>query len=337
MIKKLILWLTAVFLMFSIPLISVTSEELTETAHGAGEQETKKPESAVKAEASPVGDFSSGGKSGSEVNNKKPSGFRIRDVSTGETIVVDEWEFCRGALAYEMMPGFEEEALKAQAVALYTHFCRLREKNRDKEEDITADLSKGEIYLTEDILREKWGKDYEKNQKKTAAAVKSVQGLVIKGSDGSLIDAAYHAISPGNTENSRDIFGFDSENLRSAASPWDEAAPGFLTKTEVSGEEFRKKTGGEEIRIKKRTAAGTVLSAVVGNKEYTGAELRKLFSLRSAAFEVSRRDNKYIFTVRGYGHGVGLSQYGANGMAKDGADYKEILCHYYGKINIGTL
>ena len=75
----------------------------------------------------------------------------------------------------------------------------------------------------------------------------------------------------------------------------------------------------------------------MGNKEYTGAELRKLFSLRSAAFEVSRRDNKYIFTVRGYGHGVGLSQYGANGMAKDGADYKEILCHYYGKINIGTL
>ena len=337
MIKKLLLWSTILFLMFCIPLISLTGEELGKTASGAGEQETGTPEPALKAEASPVGDAPSGEGSGSAENNGKPSGFRIRDVSTGKIILVDEWEFCRGALAYEMLPGFEEEALKAQTVALYTHFCRLREKNRDKDEDLSADLSKGEIFLSEELLREKWGKDYKKSRKKTAAAVKSVQGLVIRGSDDGLIDAAYHSISPGNTESSRDIFGFDCENLRSVSSPWDEEAPGFLTKTEVTREEFREKTGGDKISIKKRTAAGTVLSAVVGEKEYTGARLRKLFSLRSAAFDITCKDNKYIFSVKGYGHGVGMSQYGANGMAKQGADYKEILRHYYGKINIGAL
>ncbi len=288
----------------------------------------------------------------SAADDRISNNFKILDTSSGKIISVDDKEFCYGALAYEMPPSFEEEALKAQTVALYTHFCRLRNKQKetpDKElkgADFSADISDGQFYLNDEQLKKKWGDLYNESKEKIHSAVDSVFGEVITDKKGDLIDACYHAVSSGMTENAKDIFGFDSENLIAVASPTDTAAPDYLTICSFSASEFKEKmtslnkdiilNGNPETYIGeiKRTASGSVTETVIGNKKFTGSDIRQAFGLRSAAFEIEYSDNKFTFTVRGYGHGVGLSQWGAQGMAKQGSDYKEILNHYYQNINI---
>ena len=130
--------------------------------------------------------------------------FTVLDTSSNKTVRIDDREFCIGAVAYEMPVSFEEEALKAQCIACYTHFSRLRE-NSSEEYDFSADLSKGEFY-TKDIPDE--------NRLKISRAVDAVFGQVLKDRKDKLIDVAYHAISSGQTESAKDIFGFESEFLQ---------------------------------------------------------------------------------------------------------------------------
>lgn len=273
--------------------------------------------------------------------------FRILDKGSGEIVEVADREFCIGALAYEMAPGFETEALKAQTIALYTHFCRLREKNRNDPDlelqgtDFAADISNGEYYYNEKMLHEKWGSLYEKSLSKTTDAVNSVFGIVLTDENGELIDAAYHAISSGSTESSANIFGFESKWLSTKASPWDCSSPDYLSKEEFTVDEFKKVLSsvcqdadfsgdpGKYIGKISKTASGYVQEAEICRKTISGADMRNAFSLRSTAFDIEYAGNKFIFTVRGYGHGVGLSQYGADAMASQGADYREILNWYY--------
>lgn len=279
--------------------------------------------------------------------DKAENKFKILDTSSGEVIAVSEKEFCYGALAYEMPPSFEEEALKAQTVALYTHFCRLRNMQKedpDKElsgADFSADLSQGQFYLSDKQLREKWGELYDDSIKKIHSAVDSVFGTVLTDDSGELIDACYHAISSGTTENAKDIFGFDCEYLIAVPSPTDINAPDYLTKCSYNAKEFREKitavnddvkfpeNASEYIGETKRTPSGSVTKIIIGGEEFTGSDIRQAFGFRSAAFEVEYSDGKFYFTVKGYGHGVGLSQWGAQGMAKQGSGYEEILKHYY--------
>ena len=273
--------------------------------------------------------------------------FVILDTESGKTFEINERKFLYGALSYEMPPSFEPEALKAQAVAVYTYFSRLRNVQRSspdpelKGADFSADLSAGQFYLSEDQLKERWGSSFEQSYKKIKAACDSVYGLVLTDKNGELIDAAYHAISNGSTENAEDVFGIKNEHLSSVASPGDAFAPDYITDVVFSGDEFRDTlkaadnkisfSGKPEDYIKSidRTAAGTVRSIDICGCTFTGDQIRKAFSLRSAAFEVEYSGSLFTFTVRGYGHGVGLSQYGAQYMAKNGAGYKEILTHYY--------
>ena len=263
--------------------------------------------------------------------------FRILDTSTGETVTIPDREFCIGALAYEMPAGYEKEALKAQCVACYTYFCRLREKQQAEgaTEDIKADLSKGQYYLSAEKMKEKWGDDQSEDIKKLTGTVDEVFGQTLCTEDGALAQVAYFAISSGVTENAEDIFGSECSTLQAVASPYDLSAPDFCTEKTVSKDEFIKKLSAKEnetdmtIGEVKRTASGSVLSIMIGSKEWTGAEIRKLFGLRSANFELSEEEGGYRFIVYGYGHGVGMSQYGANIMAQQGSDYREILSHYY--------
>ena len=260
--------------------------------------------------------------------------FIILDTSSGKTLEINGREFLYGALSYEMPPSFEPEALKAQAVAVYTYFSRLRKAQRSSPD---KNLS-GEI----------WGSSFEKSRKKIKDACDSVYGLVLTDNKGELIDAAYHAISNGSTENSEDVFGIRNEHLRSVASPGDAFAPDYITDVVFSCDEFRdnlKATGAgisfsgkpeNYIKSIDRTDAGTVRSIEICNYSFTGDQIRKAFSLRSASFEVEYSNKLFTFTVRGYGHGVGLSQYGAQYMAKNGADFKEILTHYYKDIRLDS-
>lgn len=287
-----------------------------------------------------------------ENQNNDNSKFNILDTGSGKIVEIDEKEFCIGTVAYEMPPSFEKEALKAQCVAAYTYFCRLRQQQKEnpdeklKGADFSANLSENQFYLDDKALHERWGALYDESIKKIKNAVDEVFGTVIKDSDGKLVNSVYHAISSGKTENSEDVFGGYDSCLRAVSSPFDKYAPAYETKVEVNTDDFKKKisalsdkadlSGKPDNYISKtdKSISGTVKTINICGIEFTGSDIRTAFNLRSADFQVSYSNNKFIFNVLGYGHGAGMSQYGANYMAQQGADYKEILKHYYTGITI---
>lgn len=272
--------------------------------------------------------------------------FKILDKKTGEILVVPDQEFVYGAVVTEMLPSFETEALKAQAVAAYTHFCKLRAEERAepsddlKGADFAADVSGWEYYVSKSQMQDRWGDQFDAYYQKVQEAVDAVYGEVLEY-DGELIVSAYHAISGGNTEAAEDIFGGALDYLVPVPSPGDLLAPNYQTTAEFSAEEFEAiaKERWPDITLEgepatwvgeaEKTDSGTVLSIQIGSKAAEGQDVRAAFSLRSADFDLLYTQNQFVFTVRGYGHGVGMSQYGAEYMAEQGSDYKQILSWYY--------
>ena len=260
--------------------------------------------------------------------------FRILDTSSNKIVNIGEREFCIGAVAYEMPPDFQKEALKAQCIACYTYFSEMRQ-NSDKEYDFSADLSNNEFYI-KDLSDE--------SRKKISQAVDEVFKKVLTDKNGNMIKVAYHAISSGQTESAKDIFGFESEYLQPVSSAGDVNVSGYLSQKEISSKRFKEIMLSKNIKLDdepdtwigdiERTQSGTVKSIQIGDKNISGADMREMFSLRSANFDISYSNNKFILLVYGYGHGVGMSQYGAESMAEQGASYEEIIHHYYGNCNI---
>ncbi len=278
------------------------------------------------------------------LTNSAEDYFYIFDDASKKILKVPEKEFLYATVATEMPVSFETEALKAQTVAAYTYFSRAREnfrkKNGEGQAEITVNSGKWEYYATPAQFKEKWGEKFEERYNKIKSAVDSVFGEVLED-DGNLILSVYHAMSSGETESSKDIFGGDLKYLTNVSSPGDKEANGYETSAEFKLEEFKKivkaawgnskfeETPENWIKDIERTKAGGVKSLTICSHKTTGREVRSMFALRSADFEVNYRDEKFIFTVKGYGHGVGMSQYGAQFMAKQGADYKSILSWYY--------
>lgn len=272
--------------------------------------------------------------------------FKVLDNATGDVLQVSDRDFCIGALAAEMPASFEEEALKAQCTALYTFFCKKRDAQREnadsnlKGADFSCNSEKKEVYIPKETLQSLWKDNFETAYKKLENAVNSVFSQVIRY-DGELITAAYCAISGGITENGKNALSEDRPYLQSVASPWDALCSEYLSTVTLTNNEVKTiiedtwsditldDSSQEWFTDLKTTEAGTVSSVKVGGKEVTGQEIRDAFSLRSSNFEVLYTLDEFVFTVRGYGHGAGLSQYGANEMAKQGADYQEILSWYY--------
>lgn len=273
--------------------------------------------------------------------------FRVLDESTGKTQELSYSDFLIGVVSAEMPATFEKEALKAQAVASMTFFLKKKEAQQASPDaalgdaDFSVDFSKGIGYLTEQQLQEKWGDSYEKNRTKIEEICLDAQNLVLRDSDEALITAAYHAISGGVTEASADVFAEARQYLVEVPSPGDYLAPGYQTTVTVSIEDFKTKSAAAWPDVKlegepqswvgeaKKTDAGLVKTMKIGSVEAAGDKIRQAFSLRSANFDLIFSEGSFLFTVRGYGHGVGMSQYGANFMAAQGATYEEILAWYY--------
>lgn len=305
--------------------------------------ESSSPSSAGSDSASQV----SSSPQSSEPNAKEQGSFHVLDESTGKIQELSYSDFLIGVVSAEMPLSFQKEALKAQAVASMTFFLKKKEAQQAspdaalKGADFSLDFSKGPGYLTDQKLQEKWGDAYGENRKKIEEICQEVQNQVLRDSDKALITAAYHAISGGVTEASADAFAQAREYLVEVPSPGDYLAPGYQTTVTVSPEEFQTKAAAAWPGIKldgepqtwvgesQKTAAGLVKSIKIGSAEATGEEIRQAFSLRSANFDLIFSEGSFLFTVRGYGHGVGMSQYGANFMAAQGATYEEILAWYY--------
>ena len=273
------------------------------------------------------------------INNLEPltSDIKIKVNVNNEVKEMNLEQYLIGVLAGEMPASFELEALKAQAVAARTYaIYQLNTKNGNYNVTDTID---DQVYLTEEEIQEKWGSDYDKYYLKIYTAVKDTKNQVIKQND-KIIKAFFFSMSNGYTEDS--ITVFKEGNLKSVESSWDnESLNNFEVTTEFTINELKEKLSLPdefiEIKILTRSNTNRVTSVKVNNKTYTGVEFRKLLTLRSTDFTLEKTDNGYNITTKGYGHGVGMSQYGANGMAKEGYLYDEILKYYYQGTEIKTL
>lgn len=258
-----------------------------------------------------------------------------------ETQEISVRDYLIGVVAAEMPASFEEEALKAQAVAARSYLQRALEKgSRHENADICGDSDCCQAYKSEKELREAWGDKYEGYIKKIEKAVSDTDGEYLSF-EGEPAMAAFHSSSSGTTENSGELWN-GLPYLVSVDTPETEKdVPNFISTLELREIDFRDTilyakpeadmTGDADNWVGEltRDEAGRIGSIVIGGESFSGSELRSLFSLRSTDFSLAHEGGIFTFTVKGYGHGVGMSQYGANVMAKNGADYREILSHYY--------
>lgn len=263
--------------------------------------------------------------------------FLVQSTENGKITEIKAEDYIFGVVAAEMPALYEEEALKAQAVAAFTFACLRKAENSSKEYDITDNHTTDQSFITKEAAKEKWGESYSKYEEKIKAAVKAVSGYMITYEDKPIV-AVYHAISSGKTEDAKDIWGEEFPYLKPVSSEGDKLSKDYITEAQFSAEQIREKLSsdiefsGEESGYFgeiKRTDSGVVKEISVCGETLTGARVRTLLDLRTSNFEVKFEDGKFIFTVYGYGHGVGMSQNGANYMAKQGSDFKEILTHYY--------
>lgn len=272
--------------------------------------------------------------------------FKILDRATNQVFSLPESKFILSTVATEVPANFCDEAIKAQMVAAYTYFKNLQTKQKLhplddlNSADFAVDSSKCMYFATDEKIHEKWGNNFDFYNDKFNRLLDEVSGQVLKF-NGEYIEAMYHAISSGQTESITDVFGGERPYLKSVPSPGDTLASGYLTEKTLSTEEFLNTLKSkfpeenlnpgtvQEMIISEKTDAGFVKKVNVGSKTLTGREIRDLFSLRSSNFDLEVLQDSITFKVRGYGHGVGMSQYGAEYMAKQGADYKQILAWYY--------
>ena len=260
-------------------------------------------------------------------------------------VQVGFFEYVCGSVAAEMPLSYHEEALKAQAIACYTNALRLKSASKSTDTyHISDDSSIHQGYLTQAQRKEKWGDDYEKYEAKLENIVKQVENKAIYY-DNNLCIAAFHAICGGKTESAENVWGEKVPYLVSVKSTGDNLSPNYSSTVVFDKNEFVEHGKALDIdedisslkdiiKITEKTKTGTVLKATVNKKEFTGEEIRKAFSLKSPVFTVKSTKTSVTFTVTGYGHGVGMSQYGADFMARQGSTYEEILKHYYTGVEI---
>lgn len=250
-------------------------------------------------------------------------------VKTKEKVLeVPLEEYVVGVVAGEMPVSFELEALKAQVVAART-FVLSRNLNVD---NTTA----SQVYLTDGQMKKNWGKDYKKNKEKIQRAVKETSYEVMMY-QGEYISAMFFSSSNGKTANCDDYFKGEVAYLKSVDSHWDLT----IDPTNTRQKTFSKKEianafdiSSPNISITSYTSSGYVDKVSINKKTYTGREVREKLNLSSSCFQIKLTSKGYTFITKGNGHGVGMSQYGAQGMAKEKKTYKDILNHYYQNIEI---
>lgn len=244
-------------------------------------------------------------------------------------------EYLVGVVAAEMPALYEEEALKAQAVAARTYILNKKKKEipEHKGADICSSPAHCKAYQETGALKEKWGDDFDKNLEKIKRAVKETQNLLITF-DGKPIEAYFFALSNGKTDSSEDIWGGKLPYLKSVDSSFDKEAENFLETKNFTLQDFNSRLGFEEntpltLSVLEKTKGGRIKIIKINGKTFSGNEIRNIFSLSSSDFEIKKTGGEIAITTKGRGHGVGMSQFGANSLAKRGKSFSEILLHYY--------
>ena len=276
-----------------------------------------------------------------ELNYINTTYIRVKRLKTNNIEKVPLEQYVVGVLAGEMPINFDEEALKAQAVASRSYALKKMEYNKNNDYDV-VDSILNQVYLDENYLKAAWGISYVKNINKLRKVVNATIDEYLEY-NGEIVDAMFFSTSNGYTEDSKTVLNIDCEYLKSVESPWDkEVSSAYLTTKTINLTEFYKKLSllynkNLNIKIIKRSNTGRIQVMSINGKEFIGTDVYNKLGLRSTDFEIELLGDNVKITTKGYGHGVGMSQYGAQGMSKKGYNYEDILKHYYRNINIKKL
>lgn len=254
-------------------------------------------------------------------------------------------DYIVGVVASEMPADFELEALKAQALAARTYILRqllADEKLGTPNGADVTDTEQHQVYKSPEELNAIWDSgDFDWKMEKIKQAVAETAGNVLTYNNAP-IDASYFSTSNGYTENSEEYWPNEIPYLRSVESPWDVDSEKYLSQVTLTVQEFQSMLGvtlgndGAVGKIIARTTGNRVSTVDINGKQLSGREVRDTLKLRSSDFNWERKGDNIIITTKGFGHGVGMSQYGANGMALEGKSYTQIISHYYKGVQIAS-
>ena len=268
-----------------------------------------------------------------KVEDVKPQGTYIKLNTNGKIQEIELETYIIGVVAAEMPASFNIEALKAQSVAARTYAMKKASKG------ITLKNSTSDqVYKTTDQMKAMWGSSYSIYYNKIKNAVNSTKGLVLKY-NGEYIDAQYSSMTNGKTELAENVWSYSRPYLQCVSSTWDTKVSNFQVTKSFSYEKLSSSLGqtitkDTTIQIISKTISDRVAKIQIGNKIYSGTNIRSLLGLRSTDFTINLNDTNVEITTKGFGHGVGMSQYGAHIAANEGYTYKQILNHYYVGANI---
>lgn len=271
-------------------------------------------------------------------DTNKQDMVRIKRETTGQIDTVPFEEYVKGVLAGEVPTSFHIEALKAQAVAARSYAMKKIEDNTATDYDVVDTVS-NQVYMDDAQLKEKWKDQYDEKMKIIESAVNETKGEYLEY-DGKVAQAFFFSTSAGKTENSEEVFQSALPYLRSVDSSWDqEVSPVFQQDYQFSVHDFYQKLGLPykeivQFQVTKQTSTGRVKEVNIDGTVLKASDISSKLGLRSTFFTFEQIGSNIHMTTKGYGHGVGMSQYGAQAMALKGSTYDQILKHYYQGVQI---
>lgn len=324
--KIIILILTFVLICFMLPIIFTKKYNTQETIIGVQEQQN-------------------------EYDYKQYSTIKLLHAETGEIEEINIDEYLYGVVSAEMPANFHEEALKAQAIVARTYtIYKIVNGSKHEGADICDSASCCQAWISKEDRFERWNEEErESNWEKIVSAVEATKGKIITY-EGEPINAFFHSNSGGTTETASNVWGGTNyPYLQTVETSGEDAYSQYSSEVTLTKDEIIQKLKEyhsdieinfekeNEIQILEYTESGRVKTIKFGNIQISGVEARTIFGLRSANFTVNIEGDNVIFEVIGYGHGVGMSQTGADSMAKLGNDYETIIKHYYTGVEIENI
>lgn len=271
--------------------------------------------------------------------SNKSSDVSIRVLMNNNVVNIPLEEYIVGVVAAEMPASFDIEALKAQAVASRSYALFKQARSKNKKYDVTAD-TRTQAYISNDAMKKKWGNSYQKYYDKISKAVSDTSGEVATY-NGKVAETLFSAMSGGKTQDVQDVWGNKIDYLVAVESKYDnESLRSYKSTRTISKSDVIKKLNltcsNPKVDYIKRNDSNYVTKISICGSVFTGEGIRCKLGLKSSMFDIIIGNN-VVITTYGYGHGVGMSQYGANGYAEHGYTYVDIIKHYYKNVEISNI
>ncbi|MGD9566833.1 MAG: stage II sporulation protein D [Sedimentibacter sp.] len=349
MLNRLIYALVVFIMLLTIPNLSLTFLEhkinIPSAAEITEKEKDNNNEQAIVVEES---------EELKKTNIEEPELIKVYNLKTNEVMVIEFEEYLKGVVASEMPAEFNIEALKAQGVTARTYLLyRLKKYPEGQPEHLGAPVCTGthcQVWTSkEDLIANHDDGWFENYWGKIEEAVDSTNGQILTY-EGKIIEPLFHSTSGGRTENSEDVFSTAVPYLRSVESPYEAQAPKLHDSVKITVDDFINKLEtiygdlginrnnlDEKIKLGEVSEGGKIKYIIINDTEITGRDMRSIFNLNSTNFNFIQTGNEIEIVTTGYGHGVGMSQWGAEGMAGKGYGYKEILKHYFTDVEIMSM